>query len=86
AKWIDDDKISARIYYHTDEEWAKKIIAYLVESGYAAEVMTFFELQKLEQEWSTLPRDELRLIFEILVNNGRAKWVGEGRDTLSFVL
>jgi hypothetical protein len=86
ARWTDETKISARIYYLTNKDWAGKIISYLMESGYAAEVMTFYELQKLDQEWSTLPRAELRDIFEILVTDGRAKWVGEGKDTLSFIL
>ncbi|MCE7736352.1 MAG: hypothetical protein GPJ54_15835 [Candidatus Heimdallarchaeota archaeon] len=86
ARWIDETKISARIYYLTNKDWASRVMAYLMESGYAAEVMTFFELQGLEQEWSTLPRAELRDIFDILVMDGRAKWVGEGKDTLSFIL
>ncbi len=86
ARWIDETKISARIYYLTNKDWARKIMDYLMESGYAAEVMTFFELQKLDQEWSTLPRAELRDIFDILVTDGRAEWVGDGKDTLSFIL
>lgn len=86
ARWIDETKISARIYYLTNKEWANKIMSYMVDSGYAAEIMTFYELQQLKQQWSTLPRDELRDVFEILVTDGRAKWVGESKDTLSFIL
>ena len=86
AKWIDDNKISARIYYLTNLQWAEKIMKYLINTGYAAEIMTFFELQKLDQEWSTLPKSELVEIFNLLVLDGRAKWVGDGKDTLSFIL
>ncbi|MHA2098778.1 MAG: hypothetical protein ACW99A_08830 [Candidatus Kariarchaeaceae archaeon] len=86
AKWIDDTRVSARIYYLTNKQWGNKIMEYMIESGYAAEIMTFFELQQLKQEWSTLPRTELKDIFEILVMEGRAKWVGDEKDTLSFIL
>lgn len=86
AKWLDENRVSARIYYLTNQQWAEKIMKFLISSGYAAEIMTFFELQKLDQEWSTLPKSELEEIFELLVFDGRAKWVGDGKDTVSFVL
>ena len=56
AKWLDETKISVRIYYLTNLQWAEKIMKYLIGTGYAAEIMTFFELQNLDQEWSTLPK------------------------------
>jgi len=86
AKWLDDHKLIARIKYKTDDEWSEIIYDFLVDTGYAAEILTLYEIEKIDQEWTTIPRDELVLIFDLLVNKGRAEWIGETKDTLRFNL
>lgn len=86
AKWMDSNKILVRIYFKTDRQWADEIMEFLIEKGYAAELMTLFELENLNQEWSSIPRSELRAIFDLLVSDKRAKWVDNNKDSLTFKL
>lgn len=86
AKWLDDYKLIARIKYKTDEEWSEIIYDFLVDTGYAAEILTLYEIEKIDEEWTTIPREELVLIFDLLVDKGRAEWIGETKDTLRFSL
>ncbi|MHA2249696.1 MAG: hypothetical protein ACXAD7_05005 [Candidatus Kariarchaeaceae archaeon] len=86
AKWLDDNHILVRIYYKTNEEWSAIILEYLTDTGLAAEVLTLYEIEKIDQEWSSLPREELVEIFDILVDQQRAMWIGNSKDTLSFIL
>lgn len=82
AKWIDEHHIVVRVFYKTTEQWKEIMVAYLFDRGYAAEVITFFELKNMEQEWSTLPFDEFFEIFELLVKEGRAKWADTKKDSI----
>ncbi len=86
AKWLDENHILVRIYYKTNEQWSSIIMEYLINTGLAAEVLTLYEVEKLEQEWSSIPRNELVEIFDILVTKKRAGWVGDTKDTLTFHL
>lgn len=83
ARWL-DKSTRVRIFYKSDQEWAQIIYEYSIEHGYAAEVMTLFELKKLGQEWSSLPKEELRIIFSVLESQGKIKWVDN--DSLEFII
>ncbi len=86
AKWIDDHHIIVRVYYKTNEQWKEIIVAYLFDTGYAAEVLTFYELQNMGEDWSTLPISEFVEIFDTLVEEGRAKWVGSTKDSFKLII
>ncbi|MHA2092543.1 MAG: hypothetical protein ACW98K_16985 [Candidatus Kariarchaeaceae archaeon] len=86
AKWLDENKILVRIYFKTNDQWSGIIMKHLMDTGLAAEVLTLYELEKLNQDWSSLPRQELVEIFDILVSKNRAQWVGDSKDALTFIL
>ncbi|MHA2172241.1 MAG: hypothetical protein ACXAB7_20400 [Candidatus Kariarchaeaceae archaeon] len=86
AKWLDDNQILVRIYFKTNDQWSSIIMKHLMDTGLAAEVLTLYELEKLNQDWSSLPRQELVEIFDILVSKNRAQWVGDSKDALTFIL
>ncbi|MDH5647204.1 MAG: hypothetical protein OEZ01_14425, partial [Candidatus Heimdallarchaeota archaeon] len=86
VKWLGNEKILARVYYKSIEQWSSIIIDYLMDTGLAAEVLTFHELSNQNQEWSTLPRQDFIEIFELLVSRGRAKWIGKSKDTITIEL
>jgi hypothetical protein len=84
ARWLDDNHIIVRVYYKTINQWKDIIFTYLKDSGQVVEVLTIEEFEKMEMAWSSLPREDLQEIFEILIQEGHARWVGENRDTIAF--
>ncbi len=83
VRWIDENHILVRIYYKTLEEWKNIIIKYLFDTGMAAEILTIYELENTNQEWSNLPREDLIYIIESMVKDGVANWVGKSKDAIS---
>lgn len=86
AKWLDSNHILVRIYYKTDFEWSEIIMEFMMKSGRAVEVITIYEMQNFNQEWSSLPKEELVGILDLLVERNQAKWVGEEKDAISFII
>lgn len=86
AKWLDNETIRARIYYKTDKEWAEELYQFTLEHGYALDVMTLYDLHQLDEDWSHLPDNELRIVLDILVDENKAEWVGSDKDTIQFKL
>jgi hypothetical protein len=84
AKWLDTDNLNARIYFKTDLEWASILYQFMVDNGYATDILTLYEMKNLGQKWSSLPDTELALILDILVEQNKAKWIGADRDTVQF--
>lgn len=85
AQWLDDNHILVRVYYKTRDQWKEIIVSFLFDKGYAAEVITFFELENMEELWSSLPRDEIKYIFQLLIEEGRAKWADSSKDSFKLI-
>ncbi len=85
AKWLDDSKILARIYYKPIDQWADEIYNYLLETGKAAEVLTFMEFRQMDTDWSSLPEEDLKLILKSFVDEGKARFVTKEEDAVEFV-
>ena len=64
-------------------QWKEIILKFLFDSGLAAEVLTIFEFQNMEEEWSSLPRDDLIEIIDTLVDEGHARWIGD-KEAVTF--
>ncbi|MCY3411317.1 MAG: hypothetical protein INQ03_06740 [Candidatus Heimdallarchaeota archaeon] len=86
ARWLDDYRILVRVYYKTLDQWMEILVSYLMTSGLAAEVITIFELQNMNKEWSTLPLEDFQQIFTKLVQLNRAKWADRNRDSILLVV
>lgn len=82
SKWLDDNKIRVHIYYRTLEEWAEQMFDHLMNTGKAAEILTFFELEQMGQEWSSLPRESLIEVIEILISKNKAKYATKNKDAI----
>lgn len=84
ARWLDDNHIIVRVYYKTINQWKGLIFTYLKDSGQIVEVLTIEEFEQMKKPWSNLPREDLVEIFELLIEEGHARWVGKSRDTIAF--
>lgn len=85
AKWLDENKILARIYYKPIDQWADEIYQYLLDSGKAAEVLTFLEFKTMNKEWSSLPDEDLKEILRKFVRDGKAEFVSKDEDAIEFI-
>ena len=73
AKWISKEKKRLRIYWKTLEAWSDEIYKWCYENG-KIETIMIYELREASQEdFSTLPLEDLEEIFKILTKNRRAK-------------
>lgn len=84
ASYLDESKTLVRIYFKSLKEWAEIIYKYLVDSGKLVEVLTLYEFQTMKQEWSELPIDDFKWIFNYYVQENRAKFIGKDNDTVEF--
>ena len=73
AKWLSKEKRRLRIYWKTLEAWSDEIYKWCYENG-KIETIMIYELREASQEdFSTLPLEDLEEIFKILAKNRRAK-------------
>ncbi|RMG26134.1 MAG: hypothetical protein D6732_21565 [Methanobacteriota archaeon] len=85
AKWLDENKILARIYYKPIDQWADEIYQYLLDTGKAAEVLTFLEFKNMDTDWSSLPDEDLKEILRKFVAEGKAQFVSKEEDAIEFI-
>ena len=57
---------------------------YMIDNGYALDVLTLYDIQTLNQIWSNLPEEELKSVLNILVSQNKAEWIGKKQDTIKF--
>jgi len=87
AKWLDESKLRARIYYKTLEEFAEMLIKYIFDRGLDTEyLITLKELRGFEQEWSSLPDEDLNELMRILEKQKKVKPMDKQREAFSFNL
>ena len=73
AKWLSKEKKRLRVYWKTLEAWSHEIYNWCYENGKIEPVM-IYELREAKQEdFSSLPLEDLEEIFRILVKNRKAK-------------
>ncbi len=85
AKWLDDAKLRARIYYKTLEEFADMLLKYVLDRGLDTEyLITKTEFRNFGQEWSSLPDEDLDEVFRILEKRRKIKPMDRERDSFSF--
>ncbi|MFX1329423.1 MAG: hypothetical protein ACFE91_14935 [Promethearchaeota archaeon] len=73
AKWLSKKKEKLRIYWKTLEGWSEEIYNWAYENGKIEPIM-IYELREARQEdFSSLPIEDLEEIFKILAKNRKAK-------------
>ncbi|MFW9972399.1 MAG: hypothetical protein ACFFDF_19600 [Candidatus Odinarchaeota archaeon] len=73
AKWLSKKKKRLRIYWKTLEAWSDDIYKWCYENGKIEPIM-IYELREAKQEdFSSLPLEDLEEIFKILAKNQKAK-------------
>ena len=73
AKWFSKEKKRLRVYWKTLEAWSEEIYKWCYENGKIEPVM-IYELREAKQEdFSSLPLEDLEEIFNILAKNRKAK-------------
>ena len=86
--WWDKKKIRLRLYWRTLDEWADIIYEWSIKTGRAASadsVMTLYDIQSAGQPWSTIPQEDLKRIFEIMVEKGYIEWADKKKNAIAFI-
>ncbi len=85
ARWLDEDtKTRARIYWKSNDEWADKLLDFMIETGRVVEIHSLFDLTQLEENWSGLPADDLIIVCEMLVERKVARWLNKDKTIIQF--
>lgn len=72
AKFLTKKKEKLRVYWKSLDNWADEIYNWAYELGKLDPIM-LFEIRDAKLEFSTLPKEDLEEIFNILARNQRAK-------------
>ncbi len=84
AKWLSKKKDKLRVYWKTLEVWSDEIYNWAYENGKIEPIM-IYELREAKQEdFSSLPLEDLEEIFRILAKNRRAKVLKLENGKLAF--
>jgi ESCRT-II complex subunit VPS25 len=86
--WWDKKKIRLRLYWRTLDEWADIIYEWAIKTGRAAgaeRVMTIYDIQQANQPWSTIPIQDLKRIFEIMIDKNYIEWADKKKTAIAFL-
>ncbi|KKN21544.1 hypothetical protein LCGC14_0924330 [marine sediment metagenome] len=84
AKWFSKKKEKLRVYWKTLEGWSDEIYKWAYENGKLEPIM-IYELREAKQEdFSSLPIEDLEAIFKILAKSRRAKILKLENGQLAF--
>lgn len=82
AKWWNDQKNRLRVYWKTLQSNAEDLYEFAFRSGY--DMVTAFDIVKMQQSWSTLPPRDIREVMKILVLSKKALWADSEQKTIQF--
>lgn len=80
GRWIDEAEGILRITWKTDDEWANEIRRWALKTGRTT--FTLFKLKEYRKDLATLPKSELRIILERLVERKLARWLDREREVV----
>ena len=84
AIWMGNDKLSIYLKLKSDLEYASEIHQFMINNGYALDVITLFDIRSFNQLWSKIPENHLKNIIEVLISQNKAEWVGKNQDAIKF--
>ena len=80
GRWVNEAEGILRVTWKTDEEWANEIRQWALKTGRTT--FTLFKLKEHRKDLATLPKSELRIILERLVEKKQAKWLDREREVV----
>ena len=84
GRWIDEAEGIIRITWKTDDEWADEIRQWALKTGRTT--FTLFKLKEYRKDLASLPKSELRIILERLVERKQAKWLDREREVVEVLV
>ncbi len=72
AKWLSKEKNRLRVYWKTLEAWSDDIYKWCYENGKIEPVMIYELREATQEDFSSLPLEDLEEIFKILAKNRKA--------------
>jgi uncharacterized small protein (DUF1192 family) len=79
-KWWDKNKTLVRIYWRSLEEWCEIIYRWALRTGRLD--FTLFEIMDEKEEFSTLPPEDIKEIFRLMVEKRFAEWMGKKHEMI----
>ena len=84
AKWIGKKKqLKLRVYWRDLEAWADDIYTWCIEQGKLEPVM-IYEIRESNKQFSNLPKEDLREVYEILAEQNRGRIIELDNNKLAF--
>lgn len=80
GRWIDEAEGIIRVTWKTDDEWADEIRRWALKTGRTT--FTLFKLQEYRKDLASLPKSELRIILQRLVERNQAKWLDRAQEVV----
>ncbi len=84
GRWIDEAEGIIRITWKTDDEWANEIRQWALKTGRTT--FTLFKLKEYRKDLASLPKSELRIILERLVERKQAKWLDREHEVVEVLV
>lgn len=84
AKWLSKEKNRLRVYWKTLEAWSDEIYKWCYENGKIEPIMIYELREAAQEDFSSLPLEDLEEIFKILAKNRKAKILKMENGQLAF--
>ncbi len=84
AKWLSKEKKGLRVYWKTLESWSKEIYKWCYDNGKLEPIMIYELREATQEDFSSLPLEDLEEIFKILAKNRKAKILKLENGQLAF--
>ena len=84
GRWVNEAEGILRVTWKTDDEWANEIRQWALKTGRTT--LTLFKLKEHRKDLATLPKSELRIILERLVDKNQAKWLDREREVVEILV
>jgi len=82
AEWVGKNNGQLRIYWRPIEDWADIIYAWAIETGKTRLDVKTLVIQESNQDFASLPEDEIKTVLGILVEQELAEWVDKKRAAI----
>ncbi|MFX1454082.1 MAG: hypothetical protein ACFFDB_01785 [Promethearchaeota archaeon] len=73
AEWLSKKKEKLRVYWKTLDVWSDEIYDWAYNNGKIEPIMIYELREATDEDFSTLPLEDIEAIFKILAKNRRAK-------------
>ncbi|MHA1824920.1 MAG: hypothetical protein ACTSXM_13775 [Promethearchaeota archaeon] len=83
AEWLSKNKEKLRVYWKSLDNWAEDIYEWAMEIS-PLEPILIFEIRESNQEFSNLPREDIKKIFKMLEKDRRGKIIELEDGQMSF--